>query len=653
MRCEIHLIKIGLRGMKFFSTARRAAQEYSGILTRLRRDASGNTLAMIAMATIPLAGMVGSAVDMGRSYMIKSRLQQACDAGVLAARRSMATNTLDTNSQTQGTKFFNINFATGTAGASNIGFTTTGNSEGLVTGTATARIPMTITKIFGTDYVDLSLTCEARLDINNTDVMFVLDTTGSMNDCPDNSACGGGAGSKIVGLRQAVIDFTSTLSGAAPPSARLRYGFVPYSSTVNVGALLPSNYINSNWNYQTRVANFNTPVYIGTAGSPTNTTETYGSNLSSSNCLKYGTNKSYPTLDGSTFNSGSAPSNTTQTVYSALDWGGSTNISGTGNKVCRRTKSVTVTTYVTKYSFSGFTYQQKAFDTSSFKTGSTITVATGSPNSTDYSDTSTSYDPVQLAALPTYTGSEESTSWTGCIEERDTVPNATFTYGSIPSNAYDLDIDTVPSGTSTNWRASWPQIIWDYNGGSPFAPWAYRTSGYWACPTAAQKLQVMTAAQVTSYVNTLTPIGGTYHDVGMIWGARLVSPTGIFGSENATAPNGQPISRNIVFMTDGQMAPNPNIYGLYGYEDLDQRVTGGTPNVSDLTNRHNSRFVAMCNAIRAKNVSIWVIGFGQTLNSQLTSCADPGQAFYASDTTTLRAQFVAIATKIAKLRLSK
>src|SRR3546814_16185873 len=74
------------------------------------------------------------------------------------------------------------------------------------------------------------------------------------------------------------------------------------------------------------------------------------------------------------------------------------------------------------------------------------------------------------------------------------------------------------------------------------------------------------------YVESLQPLGGTYHDVGMVWGARLLSPTGLFTDENATAPNERPISRHIVFMTDGEMAPNvPNLTSQ-GYEYLMQRV---------------------------------------------------------------------------------
>src|SRR3546814_16889703 len=40
----------------------------------------------------------------------------------------------------------------------------------------------------------------------------------------------------------------------------------------------------------------------------------------------------------------------------------------------------------------------------------------------------------------------------------------------------------------------------------------------------------------------------------MAWGARLISPTGLFASDNAKAEkNDRPISRHILFMTDGEM----------------------------------------------------------------------------------------------------
>ena len=50
----------------------------------LLRDRRGNALILTAAAIIPVIGIIGSSVDIGRAYMAKTRLQQACDAGVLA-----------------------------------------------------------------------------------------------------------------------------------------------------------------------------------------------------------------------------------------------------------------------------------------------------------------------------------------------------------------------------------------------------------------------------------------------------------------------------------------------------------------------------------------------------------------------------------------
>src|SRR3546814_15349539 len=97
------------------------------------------------------------------------------------------------------------------------------------------------------------------------------------------------------------------------------------------------------------------------------------------------------------------------------------------------------------------------------------------------------------------------------------------------------------------------------------------------------------------------------HDVGMVWGARLLSPTGLFTDENATAPNERPISRHIVFMTDGEMAPNvPNLTSQ-GYEYLMQRVSGSfdTSN-GELEDRLNNRFRQFCPAPLPRETPPWV-----------------------------------------------
>ena len=49
------------------------------------------------------------------------------------------------------------------------------------------------------------------------------------------------------------------------------------------------------------------------------------------------------------------------------------------------------------------------------------------------------------------------------------------------------------------------------------------------------------AANMQTYVNALDPTGSTYHDIGMIWGARMISNGGIFADSPDTF-NGMPVA---------------------------------------------------------------------------------------------------------------
>jgi Flp pilus assembly protein TadG len=636
----------------------------------------------MAAAVIPLAAMIGSGVDMSRTYMVKSRLQQACDAGALAGRRAMTGTTLDSAASTQANNFFNFNFPTGVFGTTGTSFTPAATSDGQLTATAATTLPMTIMAMFGKETTQLSVSCEARYEISNADVMFVLDVTGSMNCAASDtsSTCSNNgnvekSNARIKALRLAVVSFYDTLNTAVSSTARLRIGFVPYASGVNVGGLLPAAYLRDSAPYQSRVANYTTAQYVETEGTPSAPVqEIYsgGTGISKSNCTKYGRNESFSGFSGGSnpvVSGGPIPAPTTDKTYynntddAGVDWGwsGAPDTSG-NNKSCRRYYTTTTSTYTARYAFTNWTYREETYDTSSYKTGGSVTLALGKDGTVA---TSGSYNAQQLAALTVGTTGRmgvttTTSSWSAqCIEERDTVSNATFS--SIPSTAYDLDIDLVPSSDATRWRPVWSAILFDRNtsGTSTAAEntSTTRSSESHACPKAASKLAVRTHDDVYNYVNAsdFKAISNTYHDIGLIWGARLISETGIFGSENNSAPNGKPISRHLIFMTDGDMLPNRDIYGMYGLERLDRRITGsGTvPTDSDLKTRHNSRFSAICNAIKGKNITLWVVAYAQTMTTELQNCADSGKAYYASNDAELTAQFNRIAAQIAELRLSQ
>jgi Flp pilus assembly protein TadG len=661
-----------------------------GLFGRLARDSRGNTLAIVAAAMVPLAGMIGSGVDMSRAYMAKTRLQSACDAGALAGRRVMQNDTLDTTVTNEATRFFNFNFPQRLYNTATFTPSVSRPSSGTVRMTASTTIPTSIMRLFGFTTLPLNVTCDASLNFVNTDVMLVLDTTGSMdNDVNDHSTSTDSA-RKITALRDAVMalydQLAPTQTQLQAAGMRLRYGIVPYSSSVNVGALIRSAnaaFLSDSVDYQSRVANYTTLNSSSSANGPyyeyyTGTSPYYTTNsllaasINQANCLKFMTNQNFGSFTSTpTSTGGPAPATTIATTFpndgtatAGGEWGWSgaqDSTTSDGSASCRRQRTDTTTTY--NYKYTGDSFVQSTYDTSRFKLGNAVTIADPFNNNNnpvpDYNGTvlsSGTYNLQQLAVAGTGVTTTSAT-WNGCIEERDTVSTITASSGfGIPTGANDLNVNLIPNSPETRWRPMWPEIVYRRSAGSTSAnsgtQMASQNDSNWACPAPAVRLTAWTRTAMQNYINTLSPLGGTYHDIGMIWGARMLSSGGVFADSPDTF-GGMPVSRHIIFMTDGQLAPNCNTYTAYGVEQNDMRVTGAgsCPNQYD---RHLQRFRMICNAAKSMNISIWVIAFGTSLSSDMTQCAsNANQASTAADRNALIARFQQIGSQIGALRLTQ
>ena len=241
---------------------------------------------------------------------------------------------------------------------------------------------------------------------------------------------------------------------------------------------------------------------------------------------------------------------------------------------------------------------------------------------------------------------------------------ADATFNPIPDEALDLDIDLVPdpADPDTQWRPQWRQITFDRDLPAEWTTTTDKNSMGYNCPVAALKLAEFPLSggarnsAFETYVNNLGASGNTMHTIGMIWGARLLSETGIFGDENTTAPNGDPIVRHLIFMTDGAMVVNANIQTAYGVPDMDGRFGGfaadGTWDQNELSAIHETRLDALCARIKNQNTTVWTVSFRLTLSDRIRDCASgPQRAFEASDSDALTDAFRTIASSIAELRL--
>ena len=620
-------------------------QLIAAFLFRFIGDRSGNTLAIAAAALLPIMALVGGGVDIARAYMAKTQLQSACDAGVLAGRRAMSVSGVFGEAErAKAQRMFDFNFNPASVDATGTEFATDDTEAGEVTGTASTVMPTVIMTIFGKETIALSAACMAELQIANADVMFVLDTTGSM------------AGSRIAGLREAVRDFHRSMNEAVrEDGTRIRYGFVPYSMTVNATDLIaegdmPLDFFNEVAPYTGREALFNTVYHMPTEAFQGETEQTYASAISRDECYDYGDND-YPSNGSNPRTTGSAPGNVNTYEYDYVSWV-KTGTRGNGwNRVdigtCVRSVAHTLTTYQAKFRFTRWRTVRRNRDVSEVLAFGAVPV--GADITGAVADQAGWYDEVTLAKNNGVTldldvtlanaGIEEHI-WGGCIEERDTVTDATW--DPIPDGAFDLDIDLEPESEETRWRPY-------------FGPYVSETEN---CPAPMQLFREVELSDdpedipewLETYVTNLVPRGNTYHDIGMIWGGRLASSRGIF-ADNVNEGDNRSVSRHVIFMTDGDMDPDIYGYNAYGIESLDNRVAPSGSGDATVKARHTARFRAACEQVKAQGMTLWVIAFGTGLTNDLRSCASDGRAYRSNNTTELRNTFKFIASQVADLRL--
>ncbi|MEO9469145.1 TadE/TadG family type IV pilus assembly protein [Parasphingorhabdus sp.] len=649
--------------------------------SRLRSDVRGNTLAMVAGGLVPLAGMIGSGVDLSRAYMVKTRLQQACDAGVLAGRKAMGDGSYDTQARAQTESFFNANFPTGYLDSTNRTFTPVSPSgTSSVNATASVELPTIVMKLFGNDEIDVEVDCTAILEIANSDITMVLDTTGSMAYSIDDGS--GGTITRLLALQNATKSFYDIVYTASQGSgSRIRYGLVPYTGTVNIGEQLydldPTYLIGGTsgdvYNYQSRQAWYeyqeSEEVIV-----PAGTTSTFYESqyyISDGDCTRFGNNQDDVDVY---YRSGSSYYYWYE--WEPSDWGYSygepATLSGDsgatytfsrdafyGPYICRRAVTRTTTTdttetqTVTKYTldptvpgatFSYWEHTQIGHEVYDFV------------RSVD-KDSGGSY--VNSAvAIPTLTSSS-TTRWEGCIQERDTVDSDVVAYDGVtdaitPSGAFDLDIDSVPTSDATRWRPYWPEVTYYRdNIGAGSETYTYTTrKSQTACPQEVNLLSELTETQFDNYVDALAADGGTYHDVGMLWGARISSPEGVFSANvTATPTNSGFVNRHLIFMTDGVLDIGDTYHSAYGIERHDMFV--GTGNETQASTNHTTRFNAICEATRAKGIRVWVIAFATSLTQEMIDCASANSSFTSTNAAQLEDAFETIANSVADLRLSK
>jgi Flp pilus assembly protein TadG len=508
----------------FRTKHRESRRNYGGLIRqalRLARDQRGNTLMIAAAAFIPILGMIGGGLDIARAYATKTKLQSACDASALAARRQMAGGQLGQAAIDEGARFFNFNFPPGTMQSkpAELDIKADDDDASTVDVSASTAVPTTIMALFGKTEIPLSVQCSADQDYVNNDIMMVLDVTGSMN-CTAGTNCDYAlseqSNSRLSRLRSAAAALYRALEGAK--GVRTRYGFMPYNMTVNVGKDLDSGWIR------------NPAVY----------------------------------------------------------W----------QKVCTKKKNGNCTQWAWQQTNPAINHNLLWF-----------------------------------------------ASWKGCIEERSTISQNGQSHIRISGDVTQADIDTVSTSDA---KLKW-QPYDDVNTVGYSA--AYDNLAH-TCPSRAGRLA--TYDSETAFQNklnsSLTTVGGyTNHDLGIMWGTRYLSGTGMFAADNPDKVDEIPVQRHIIFLTDGEMTALDTNYSSFGIPVAEDRMTGG----GSLVSRHKTRFLNACETARSMGITIWVIALDVQAPDDIKPCASGEDHFFISNGSDLDKVFDIIGKGIGHLRLTK
>jgi Flp pilus assembly protein TadG len=226
----------------------RIIEKLSRAWRRLRSDRRGNVAIIFGLATIPIFGMVGAAIDYSRANAARTALQAALDStGVLLSKE--ATTLPEDTCKAKAVDYFRKNWDSMRAGHSYDGYAAIDindveckpiNGKWTLKMKAKGSINTLMVRVLGAQYnkMDFSSSTAIEWGINKIRVALALDTTGSMAQ---------GTPSKISALKTAIAGtdgLIDLLKAQEKTAGDVYISVVPFAMHVSTNA---SNYTHNEW----------------------------------------------------------------------------------------------------------------------------------------------------------------------------------------------------------------------------------------------------------------------------------------------------------------------------------------------------------------------------------------------------------------------
>jgi hypothetical protein len=626
------------------------------LLNRLRRDRRGSAIAMMVAGLIPGIAALGSAIDAGRLYVVKSQLQTGVDAAALAGARAYELDD-DTPAgrNAQALAYFRGNFPTGYMGTKGLSVTPTfAKITGRNTTTVAANVivPMSFMRAFGFQQQEVTAVARAEIQPHPLEVMMVLDNTGSLKANLPRDA-NGVVKTRITALKDAAKSFFDVIYQEGSTRSDLAIGFVMYDITVNIGKLLP------NWS------------------SPTVVRQQFGFNDGYMN--QYG--GSWPTnhlgWKGCVFADDSVKDlNSTLTYQESGAWDIDRTLPGENGHPPLSPYFIPPM-YVPQLPAGDANAIEKAQDS-----GNYYKVSNVEPNNNlfkldaNYADYMLNLDaysnafannPYRRWFYQMYIGLNDGAASAGndVITRTDgsyyDPGNAPWNFTTRTGTPFKVNYARIPRLTS-DWHDATEYTVNPLggttdNGNQNKTEWP---SPNWQCPEEA--VPVAYGRDRSFYTNVIDtknaaiyPANGTLHHAGLLWGYRLLVRDDVFRRTN---PTRETPKRALVFMTDGETALGA---AQNGYTDRTWTFYGNyadspiSASPGGLTAQSERRFSKTCAALHAERnpPTVYIVALTTTDANTLSmfeKCA-PGHVYRTSDAATLTAAFNDIAAELVDLHL--
>lgn len=193
----------------------------SGRTIAVWSDRRGGIAILFGLLAVPLVACVGLAIDYTRSNRIATDAQLSLDAAALAAARAKSLSQGDPKVVAE--QYFQSNFIAKNDTIKYKVLTTLNEGSRNITVRAAADMKTYFARIMGIDSFKLDLEAQATYGLMASELVLVLDNTGSME------------GTKLEALKTAATGLVDTIYSVPNAEANVRVGIVPFAQYVNVG----------------------------------------------------------------------------------------------------------------------------------------------------------------------------------------------------------------------------------------------------------------------------------------------------------------------------------------------------------------------------------------------------------------------------------